>query len=207
MFKKTFVLIIFALAILSLYNTCLAAADSGVYTYVFHLSLDNGSLSIDKNFKFPYDLVAAPFVQTVTGINPYKGEIVSAQNKTEGLFQFNPTTGKLSVQAPYFSDASKVNFYNNNGQLLLTLNVSGSSVCNDNGVCESSVGENSTNCPNDCPPSTAPTLLPPTSTTPTSSPVSQPSTGNGWAIGLWVFSGVALLAAGIMFFVAQRRQR
>lgn len=140
------------------------------YSYRFHLYYDNGQLFADRDFEFKYDLIAEQFTpEALTTQTPYRGEIVSVQNETKATFQFDPrqgnpkfTKGKISIRGPYFADAQKVNFYNDKNQLLLTLDVSGSSFCNDDAVCNSDVGENYQNCPNDCKkPSPSPAYQPP----------------------------------------------
>ncbi len=142
------------------------------YSYRFHLYYDNGQLFADRDFEFKYDLIAERFTpETLTTQTPYRGEIINVKNEIKVAFQFDPkqgnsrfAKGKISVKGPYFADAAMVNFYNEKNQLLLTLDIGGSSFCNDDGTCNSDVGENYTNCPNDCPkpsPSPAPTISPP----------------------------------------------
>lgn len=143
----------------------LAARDVGIYTYVFRLYYDNGQLLADRDFEFKYDLIAEPFVQAALDTpTSYKGEVINLLGRVVGSFQFDPTAtkGKISVKGPYFSDAGKVNFYNDKGELLLTLSVSDSSVCDDDSICDSDVGESYQNCPNDCKrPSPSPAYQPP----------------------------------------------
>lgn len=133
-------------------------ADFNVWTYLFHLYYDNGQLLADRDFEFKYDLVAEEFApETTATSNSYKGEVVSGKDKILAIFNFdlkhgNPsfTKGKISVKGPWFANASQVKFYNSQGQLLLTLDIGGGSFCNDDDICNSDVGENYANCPNDC---------------------------------------------------------
>ena len=130
-----------------------SAFDEGVYTYLFRLYYDNGQLFADRDFEFKYDLIAEPFVQPeLSTSTPYRGEVFSVSDASLGRFQFDPTVakGKISVKGPYFSNAAKVNFYNNTGQLLLTLSVADSSVCNEDKICNSDTGEDYNNCSADC---------------------------------------------------------
>lgn len=167
---KKFLLIIILLAVSLAYS---ATADTATnkqanpFVYLFHLYYDNGQLFADRDVEFKYDLIAEPYAPlAVNQAAAYKGEVVNLLGKVEGAFSFNPalTKGKILVKGPYFSDADKVNFYNPQGKLLLTIPVGDSSVCNDNGRCESDVGEDFYNCPNDCKlkpaPSGAPGLPP-----------------------------------------------
>lgn len=176
-FKKAKILAIAILLVILFHgqNQFLAADETSpwspqFYSYRFHLYYDNSQLLADRDFEFKYDLVAEQFVpEALTTLVPYKGEIVNVQNETEATFQFDPkqgnskfTKGKISIKGPYFADAAKANFYNDKNQLLLTLDIGGSSFCNDNGTCNSDVGENYQNCPNDCPrPSPSPTYQSP----------------------------------------------
>lgn len=142
------------------------AASSNNFVYNFHLYYDNGQLLADRDFEFEYDLTAEEYVpEIVSAGSSYRGEIVNILGRVAATFYFDPkqgnpkfTKGKTSIKGPYFADASEVNFYSNKNQLLLTLDLSGSSFCNDDGTCNSDVGENYQNCPNDCPrPSPSPT--------------------------------------------------
>ena len=45
----------------------IAAEDSGIYTYIFHLWYDNGSLKQDSDFKFPFDLAAKEYKEKNSG--------------------------------------------------------------------------------------------------------------------------------------------
>lgn len=147
------------------------------YMYRFHLYYDNGQLFADRDFQFKYDVIAGQFVpQNITTPYPFKAEVVSVGNKIIASFQFDPKggnikfmKGKISVDAPYAANAQKVNFYDSQNNQLLSIYVSGSSFCNDDGICNSDVGEDFNSCPNDCKP--LPTAKPTVSVpvTPTSS--------------------------------------
>ncbi len=131
-------------------KVALAEEQSG-FVYLFKLYYDRGQLFADRDFKFKYDLIAENYApEAVDTQSFFRGEIVAIGGKTEASFQFNPQLGKMTVKAPYFSDADLVNFYNPQGQKLFTISVKESSVCDNNGVCESAVGENQKNCSADC---------------------------------------------------------
>src|SRR3989344_9696960 len=133
------------------------------FVYLFHLYYDSGRLFADKDFEFKYDLIADQFVQPQLDTDTrYKGEVVSVSGNIIGNFKFDPPVdrGKISAKGQHFSNASKVNFYNDKDELLLTIQVSESSVCNEDGVCGADTGENSQNCPSDCKITPAITITP-----------------------------------------------
>lgn len=141
----------------------LPPAEEFPFVYLFHLYYDNGRLLADKDFEFKYDLIADQFVQPqLNTATPYRGEVVGVSGGIIGGFNFEPEVveGKISVRGPHFSNAEKVNFYNDKGELLLTIQVSESSVCNEDGICNADIGESSQNCPSDC--KVAPTKTPKT---------------------------------------------
>lgn len=203
--KKLFLLtgILFSVLIL-LENFAVADERSpDQFTYIFHLYYDNGQLFADRDFEFKYDLIAEQFTpDTLTTQTPYRGEIINVKNETETTFQFDPKQskplfikGKISVKGPYFADVAKVNFYNDKNQLLLTLDVGGSSFCNDDGTCNSDVGENYQNCPNDCPrPSPSPTYQPP-----------APSVWQNMLIPILI-AAVIIIAVLIVWVIIKRRR-
>ena len=129
-----------------------------VSVYVFHIYYDNGQLFANRDFKFKYDVIPEKFVpETLNTQFPHKGEVINLKGEIAETFQFDPRQGNpqflkgsISVKAPYFPDGQKVIFYNNQGDALLTIFVLDSSFCNDDGVCNADVGEDSKTCPNDC---------------------------------------------------------
>ncbi len=140
-----------------------ASADIDLYIpkqalYRFHLYYDNGQLFADRDFQFKYDIIAGPFITpSITAPYPFKAEVISVSNKIITSFQFDPKNGnikfvkgKISVDAPYAADGQKVNFYDSQNNQLLSIYVSESSYCNDDGICNSDVGEDINSCPNDC---------------------------------------------------------
>jgi hypothetical protein len=176
-----------------------------IFTYSFHLYYDHGQLSADRDFQIKYDLIAGQFMPEALRTNsPYTGKIINVQGKTDATFRFDPkkgnltfTKGKITIKAPYFADAAKASFYNDKGKLLLTIDIGGSSFCNDNKVCDSSVGENYLNCPVDCP---APV-------TPTPAPTIAKgffSTSVGIGLGLLVLIVIVVLA---VWFIIKRRRK
>ncbi len=126
--------------------------------YLFHLYYDNGQLFADRDVQYKYDILSEVFVpETLNTQFPYKGEVVNLKGEVAKTFQFDPRQGNpnflkgtLSVKAPYIPDAQKVNFLDGQGKQLLSIFVSESSFCNDDGVCNADVGEDSKTCPSDC---------------------------------------------------------
>ncbi len=152
------ILTILALLVLPLTSFAISSSEEDQYIYLFHLYYDNGQLVADRDYEIKYDIVAEAFIpETSTTQFPYKGEVINFANQIVSTFQFDPrqgntnlVRGKVSIKAPYFADAQKVIFYNFQDQAVLTVFVSESSFCNDDGVCNDSVGEDTKNCPLDC---------------------------------------------------------
>ena len=146
------------LIILLLPLLVLAQPADQEFLYLFHLYYDNGQLVADRDFEFNYDVVPEAFVpETVNAQFPYKGEIINLNGQVAGTFVFDPRRGdpsflkgKISVKAPYVPDGDKAVFYNPQGNQLLTIFVSESSICNDDGVCNVDNGEDQNTCPADC---------------------------------------------------------
>jgi len=126
--------------------------------YLFHLYYDNDRLFADRDFEFTYDVIPEKFVpETYNTQFPFRGEVINFRNEVSTEFLFDPRRGdpdflegKISVKAPYISDGQKAVFYDIQGRTLVTIFVSESSFCNDDGVCNFDRGENVTTCPNDC---------------------------------------------------------
>jgi len=141
-------------------------------SYIFYLYYDNGQLFADRDYEIKYDVIPEVFVpETITAQFPYRGEVVNLLNQVVSVFQFDPkggnikfVKGKLTAKAPYAPDGQKVNFYDSQGKQLVSIFVSQSSFCNDDGICNSDTGEDTTTCRNDCkllqtpPPTVAPTV-------------------------------------------------
>ncbi len=137
------------------------------FTYSFHLYLDQqGKLIKDRDFQYPFDLVAKEYKKPELAALAYRGEILSVRGAILAAFDFYPKTGKTTVEAPYFPNAKTANFYNPSNAKVLTIDLAPSgAVCNENGICNSDTGENNKNCPSDC------KILPPPTTTPEPRPI------------------------------------
>lgn len=155
--KKIISIFIIFLAFLSLAVKADEMPVEQSFVYIFHLYYDNGDILSDRDFKVKYEILAEEFkAEGIASKEAFKGDVVSNTDKILTNFTFDPTKGNLSfkgkfkTRAPYFADAKNVNFYNPNGQKLLTIDVSDSSFCNNDMVCDEDRGEAYTNCPNDC---------------------------------------------------------
>lgn len=132
--------------------------DPMASSYLFFLYYDNGQLFANRDFEFKYDVIPEAFIpETINTAFPYKGEIINLNNQVAATFQFDPRRGDpkflkgiISVKAPYVPDGQKAVFSDAQGQQLLTIFVSESSFCNDDGVCNADIGEDQTTCPLDC---------------------------------------------------------
>ena len=129
-----------------------------ISVYLFHLYYDNDQLFADRDVQFKYDIIPEKFVpEILTTQFPFRGEVVNLKGEVVETFQFDPRQGnpkflkgKILVKAPYFPDGQKVNFFDSQGNQLLSIFVSESSFCNDDGVCNPDVGEDAKTCPSDC---------------------------------------------------------
>lgn len=122
--------------------------------YIFYLYFDNGKLVNDRDAEFPY-YVTPEDPKNISGV--YRVEIIDLLDRKATTTLFDPRSGnpnieqgKVEVQAPYRADGKEARFYSDKSELLLTIAVSDSSFCDDDGVCEAVFGENYTNCENDC---------------------------------------------------------
>jgi LPXTG-motif cell wall-anchored protein len=168
------------------------------FYYVFHLYYDKGQLSADRDFEFKYDIIPDVFVQPSVGQFPFRGEIISFTNEVAGNFQFDVKQGKISVNAPYVADGQKAIFYDHQNQPVLTITVSESSFCNDDGICNADRGENSSNCSNDCKNSSLATPLP-------TDEVAATEGSSGLLSGiLYALGGLVLLGLGWWFFFRRK---
>jgi len=132
------------------------------FTYSFHLFLDQqGKLIKDRDFEFPFDLIAKQYEKPEVRTPVYRGEILSVRDVVLTDFEFYPKTGKVTVEAPYFPNAKTAIFYNPSNTKVLEIDLApGGPVCNEDGVCGADTGENNQNCPSDCKITPAITITP-----------------------------------------------
>lgn len=204
MIKKTTIILTIVIGLaLSSFVLADTVSTQQNFIYRFHLYYDTGQLFANRDFKFKYDVIPDDFVpETVSTAHPFRGEIVSVKEEILSSFRFDPQKGNvtfskggIAVDAPYFADAARVDFYNDQGTKLLTIDVSGSSFCNDDGTCNSDVGENYQNCPNDC-------------SRPSPSPAYQPPVPSIWQNMLIpILIAVAVIIAVLVSWVIIKRRR
>lgn len=156
--KKIIFAILLALCIPT--SLLFAMVDEDIWIYSFNFEMKQGVLAINSDEKFPYRVRPMPYLGSglITDFDFY-GTITSGKGAKLAQFGFNkPTTevaalGKsiFTVDAPYFANADYVTFYKKGGLKLFTISVKKNSFCNDDNKCNSEIGENYRNCPNDCP--------------------------------------------------------
>ncbi|MEK9158237.1 MAG: hypothetical protein AAB638_03610, partial [Patescibacteria group bacterium] len=203
MFKKILIIIVgLSVGLYTLADTVTPSTND--FSYLFHLYYDNGQLYADRDFQFKYDIIAAPYVDSVPATQyPYRGEIINILGEVAKHFVFDPrqgdlkfTKGKVSVRAPYVADGEKAVFLDAENQPILTVFVSDSSFCDDNGICDADRGEDSLNCPKDCKQS-----LP---APPVVTPSNSASSGGIVSSIAYVVIGVALIGF-VLWFLKRRK--
>jgi hypothetical protein len=121
--------------------------SSSEFSYLFHVYYEGGRLSLDRDFRYPYDVVASPADE---GAGPFKADIINFLGQVQTSATFNLEEGNADISIPFVANAKEIYFYNADGIRLLSVDLSGSSFCNDDKVCNQDVGENFRACPNDC---------------------------------------------------------
>ena len=156
--KLTAVIFSFSFLFFSLAAISAEGSEDSDSVYLFYLYYDNDQLFADRDYEFKYEVVPEEFTPETYGSQPpFKGEIINFKNEVSAEFLFDPKrgdpgflNGKIKVKAPYIPDGQKAIFYDSRGRTLLTIFVSESSFCDDNGICDSERGENKQTCSNDC---------------------------------------------------------
>lgn len=127
-------------------------------SYIFYLYYDNGQLFADRDYEIKYDVVEEAFTpESLSGPGTYRAEIINLKSEIAKTFTLDPkkgnsefTVGKITIKGPYVADGMKAQFYNDRGELSVSMFINSASICNDDGSCSSATGENERSCPNDC---------------------------------------------------------
>lgn len=132
--------------------------EKGDYVYNFFLFYDTGQLFGNRDKEIKYEVVSGIFIEEdIKPPNDYRVDVINFKNQVVKTVKFDPQkgdpsfmSGAITVIVPYVANGNRVNFYNPANIHLLTIFVSESSFCDDNGSCDASKGEDSDNCPLDC---------------------------------------------------------
>lgn len=184
--KKTYIATLILLGALVFPSSLFAISDDydpGVWSFAFHFQIKNGVLSTQSEAKLEYEATLASGEQLSPGNTDYRIDIIGVKGNILGTYGFNdPKTyvavldkTVFDVLTPFFANGKKAEIYAKNGKKLFEVSLAGTSFCNDNGRCDMGVGENFSNCVNDCPPpptpNPTPTPVTPTPANPTPTPV------------------------------------
>lgn len=185
--------------------------DPSVWIYRFNLYYDQGKLFVDRDAPDSYDTDAGPFQSKEVGVaDTYRLVLLSSSGKTLFELKFDPqngnpsfTRGSIKIEAPFFSEAKTVQFYDKNNVIALSVDLSATLFCNENNVCEAENGEDQLSCSSDC---GAPT--PNVSIIPSASVIPPPSdSGNLLVIVLIVIGGLAVAGLVTWFIIKNRRNK
>jgi len=175
--------------------------------YGFHLIYENGTLKPDPTAEYLFEFIASTYVApNALTAHSWRGEIQTLEKRVAAAFNFDPaallaasgsTENAILVRAPYVSDAIRVDFFSPENELKFSIDTSRAIACNDDGICGSDFGENSENCPRDCP-----TVIGTPSPTPHVSGVSQQSF---WRLGT-ILAAIGILVVLGAFAVIQLKR-
>lgn len=203
-------LTLITLAVLSIWqaSSTLAATtfDQNDYVFVFHLYLnDKGQLTTNRNHQLSYETDFGPYQAEIipSGVPAYQGDITNSKGSTVFQFRFDPRkgnakyTGPVDVKSPYYTTAQSVKFYDDKGQLVLTIDTGNTLSCVEDGVCDTET-ESFESCPTDCKGT-------PVSVVPTDEPL--PSEG-GYSTRTWILiaAGVIVVAGLATWFIIKTRR-
>lgn len=130
-----------------------------VTSYEITLVYDDtqSTLRLPKDAKQPYVIVRDAFVPDPRAFQgDFIGFLIGPNEKIYKRFGVplpeGVTTGSLltyQVKAPYDPSAERIDIYKG-AQKLIALDVTGSRICIEDGICRREIGENAENCPVDC---------------------------------------------------------
>jgi LPXTG-motif cell wall-anchored protein len=198
--KKILILFV-VLALFTVSGPVRAIMPSQGSEYIFHLYMSSANqLVADRDAVLPYEIISDVFSQPLVGQFPYRGEVVAYDGTVAARFSFDVHAGKVSAYAPYVSDGQKVIFYDTQNQALLTIPVGGTSVCNDDGICDTNGGEDSFNCNKDC----KQTL--PAAPVASLAPVANSADSSGSLVSgiLYTLAGLVMIG-GVWWFVKRKK--
>ncbi|HUO75607.1 MAG TPA: hypothetical protein VMU12_01665 [Candidatus Paceibacterota bacterium] len=136
--------------VLSLFLMPLCAhADSLSYdeAWVFHYAISfsyNGSTTTGSD----YSIIGGDAMLPNPGA--WTIEVDDAAGSALSRTQFEPSVGAQTVEVPYQNRGFSARIVDDRGTTQSIIDLSGSRVCNDDGVCNADLGENTDNCPTDC---------------------------------------------------------
>lgn len=157
--------------------------NPGEWSFAFHFQIKNGVLGTQTEAKLAYEATLAYAEQIPPGTTDYRIDIIGVKGNILGTYGFNDPKTYVAVLdktvfdviTPFFANGKRAEVYAKNGKKLFEISLAGTSFCNDNNVCDMGVGENFSNCANDCPPPPSPTPTPsvvtPTPSNPTPTPI------------------------------------
>jgi hypothetical protein len=211
-----------------------AGFEMGATSYMLYFTQKNNTLY--QSSSPGYDIIQDAYIETVKrGDGVFYLEIVNMAGNIVSRVDFlgaGKSGSSLNIRAPYFADAKLANIYDSSGKKILSVDLSGSSICNGNGRCDAQFGESASVCPSECgsaavapiePPVTppAPVVVEPTVGTspeqpslpvePQTPPVVTNTTQNDGISGLprtavMVLAGALVLAAASFILLKKRQQ-
>ncbi len=149
------ILLILSFLLSPFFTWAMVSPDS--WTYVFHLEYTQGQLKPNTNEEFFVDTLPVEYTKG-GGAGEYRARIIGVKGQILTDVYFNepstylPTKQKyiLDLEAPYFANADRVDFSKNEA-LIFSMSLKGTAFCNENGLCDTQIGENNRNCSMDCP--------------------------------------------------------
>ena len=204
--RRFFIFIIICSTLLAGYVSAMVF-DPADFTYVIHLYYDGKKFVPNSGSRFQYDIIGENFEQpAIATEKPYNGKLVSVKGTILASFVFDPKyvdspvgRGPVEVKAPYFANAKSINLFDDTGQLILTINVGETLVCNENNICDSEVGEDFLACPSDCK-----AQIP---ITPVITDTPVPEEGDGSMMKLVLILGAILLGGIVAWLIIKKRRK
>jgi hypothetical protein len=133
-----------------LYADVVIPNPSEDYHYVFALHYTSGVLTAQDP---SYSIATGPRSVVISG--GYTLSVANPLGKQLVVVPFDPramadTAGRVNLSVPYQSDGFGASVKGPTGAVIVRIDLTLSATCNDDGVCSSSTGEDSYDCPADC---------------------------------------------------------